>query len=246
MKNTESLSILVQWDAVDDFLHTIYTVTWTSNRDNFQVFTVEEQTSYLITLDTVYTITVTPANSCGGGPEFMTTVSLLRDVTSTTSSISPTFTANTNPMIIKSTNICPTTTALISSIITITTITTVPITTVTTTVVETSVIPTVVSSSIMCTTTTTATTTTATTTTTTTTNTTTTTITTTTLHATTVTTTVVESPVIPTATAYPTTATTTNIANSPNPTGVPADTTTTDETSKFSNTANKIISYIII
>ena len=28
IKNIESLSIVVQWDVVDDFLHTTYTIIW--------------------------------------------------------------------------------------------------------------------------------------------------------------------------------------------------------------------------
>ena len=75
MKNIESLSIVVQWDAVDDSLPTIYTIIWADEGDLFEVVTLTEQTSYTITgltLDTVYTITITPANRCGGGPEFST------------------------------------------------------------------------------------------------------------------------------------------------------------------------------
>ena len=78
-KIIESSLIVVQWDAVDDFLPTNYTVTWTSERDDIQVATLMEQTSYTITgltLDTVYTITVSGANRCGQGPEFTTSVSL--------------------------------------------------------------------------------------------------------------------------------------------------------------------------
>ena len=77
IKNITNSSIVVQWDAVDDFLPTIYTVTWTDDRDLHEVVTVEEQTSCTITgltLDTVYTIRVTAANRCGGGPEFRTSV----------------------------------------------------------------------------------------------------------------------------------------------------------------------------
>ena len=77
--NIESSSIVVQWDAVDDFLPTTYTVTWTDGRDLFDAATVDEQTSYTITgltLDTVYTITVSGANKCGQGPEFIASVSL--------------------------------------------------------------------------------------------------------------------------------------------------------------------------
>ena len=78
MKNTESLSIVVQWDAVDDFLTTTYTILWFNESYHYlQVATLTEQTSYTITgltLDTIYTIIVTAANRCGDGPEFMTSV----------------------------------------------------------------------------------------------------------------------------------------------------------------------------
>ena len=78
LKNAESLSIVVQWDAVDDFLTTTYTILWFNKSDhNLQVATLTEQTSCTITgltLDTVYTIIVTSANRCGDGPEFMTNV----------------------------------------------------------------------------------------------------------------------------------------------------------------------------
>ena len=97
-KNTESSSIVVQWDEVDDSLHTIYTVTWISERDlnNVQVKTVEEQSSYTITgltLNTVYTITATARNRCGTGLEYSTSVSLTTDITSSSTS---TLTAITN------------------------------------------------------------------------------------------------------------------------------------------------------
>ena len=87
MKNS---SIVVQWDTVDDFLPTVYTITWTSDRDINGVDTVdvdEPETSYTITgltLDTVYTITVTAANRCGSGPEFRNRVSISTGTTSTT------------------------------------------------------------------------------------------------------------------------------------------------------------------
>ena len=84
MSTTKNIgsSIVVQWDAVDDSLITTYTVTWTRAGGRLQEVTVTltEQTSYTITgltLDTVYTITVTAANDCGNGPEFSTTVSFL-------------------------------------------------------------------------------------------------------------------------------------------------------------------------
>ena len=104
VKNNESLSVVVQWDAVDDFLFTTYTVTWGDRNDHFA--TVDEQTSYTITgltLDTVYTVIVSAANRCGQGPEVITSVSFSTDTTSTTSTISPTVTASTNPMTIIST-----------------------------------------------------------------------------------------------------------------------------------------------
>ena len=103
IKNIESSSIVVQWDAVDDSLPTIYTVTWTDHRDLNGVDTLDEQTSYTITgltLDTVYTITVSAANRCDSGPEFRTSVSLSTDITSTTTTISPTV---SNPMSVTST-----------------------------------------------------------------------------------------------------------------------------------------------
>ena len=78
-KNTESSSIVVQWDEVDDSIHTTYIVTWTSERDHIpHSNTAEEQSSYTITgliLDTVYTITVIATNRCGSGPEYSTSVS---------------------------------------------------------------------------------------------------------------------------------------------------------------------------
>ena len=79
IKSFKDSSIVVQWDEVDDFLLTTYTVTWTSNGTNsIQSHSLIEQSSYTITgltLDTVYTITVTAANRCGQGPEYLTSVS---------------------------------------------------------------------------------------------------------------------------------------------------------------------------
>ena len=103
IKNIESSSIFVQCDAVDDSLTTRYTVTWTRAGGSLQVASLIEQTSYTITgltLDTVYTITVTAANDFGHGPESSTRVKLSTNTTSFTSSISPTVTAsnNYNPM----------------------------------------------------------------------------------------------------------------------------------------------------
>ena len=78
IKNNKSLSSGVWWDAVDDSLATNYTVTWTSNNNHTQAVTLTEQMSYTrtgLTLDTVYTISVTAANKCGQGPEFRTSIS---------------------------------------------------------------------------------------------------------------------------------------------------------------------------
>ena len=110
MKNTESSSVVVQWDEVDDSLPTTYTVTWISESDyNIQVKTLEEQSSYTITglhLDTVYTITVTATNRCGSGPEYSTTITLHTDTTSsipdTTTTIS---TSTVNPGSITTTTV---------------------------------------------------------------------------------------------------------------------------------------------
>ena len=74
-----NLLIVVQWDELDDSLPTTYIVTWTSERDHIvPVTNLIEQSSYTITgltLDTVYTITVTADNRCGTGPEYLTSVS---------------------------------------------------------------------------------------------------------------------------------------------------------------------------
>ena len=104
-KNTESSSVAVLWDKVDNSLPTSYIVTWTSERDlnNVQVKTLIEQSSYTITgltLDTVYTITVTAINRCGQGSEYSTSVSLTKNATSTISSLSST---SANPMAVTST-----------------------------------------------------------------------------------------------------------------------------------------------
>ena len=115
-KHTESSSIVVQWDEVDDSLPTTYLVIWTSENDlnDVQVKTVEEQSSYTITgltLNTVYIITVTARNICGQGPEYITSVSLTTDTI-----FSSTFsTAITNTMTITSTASLSTSTAIIKS-----------------------------------------------------------------------------------------------------------------------------------
>ena len=77
IQNIERSSIVVQWDAVDDSVTTTYVITWTRTGGGLQIATPTEQTSYTITgltLNTVYTITVSAANRCGSGPEFSTTI----------------------------------------------------------------------------------------------------------------------------------------------------------------------------
>ena len=142
MKNVTNLSIVVQWEVVNDFLPTTYTVVWTDERDDYQVATVDyyKQTSYTITgliLDTVYTITVTAANRCGQGPEFRNSIPFSKDTTSTTSTINP---ASTNPMTIISTVNPSSTTALVSSVASTTTTTTLH----TSTLIKSSIIPTTI------------------------------------------------------------------------------------------------------
>ena len=86
IQNIKRSSIVVQWDAVDDSLTTTYTITWTRAGGGLQTATPAEQTSYTITgltLNTVYTITVSAANMCGSGPEFSTTVSFFEGNTFT-------------------------------------------------------------------------------------------------------------------------------------------------------------------
>ena len=77
-RNIGDLSVVVQWDEVDDFLPTNYTITWTSDGTNpIQSHSLIEQSSYTITgltLDAVYTITVTATNRCGTGPEYRNSV----------------------------------------------------------------------------------------------------------------------------------------------------------------------------
>ena len=103
MENTESSSIVVQWDEVDSSFPTTYVVTWNNERDHIlHSDTTEEQSSYTITnltLDTVYTITARATNRCGIGPEYSTSVLLTSD---TTSSSASTITAITNTMAITS------------------------------------------------------------------------------------------------------------------------------------------------
>ena len=105
-KNITNSSIVIKWDAVDDSLPTIFTITWSRAGGDLQVATLTEQTSHTIaglTLDTVYTITVSAANLCGSGPEFRTSISLSTDTTFITSSIKTA--SSTIPMNIASTDV---------------------------------------------------------------------------------------------------------------------------------------------
>ena len=80
MQSIEGSSIAVQWDAVDNSTTTTYAITWSSTRGGLQVATVIDQTSYSITgltLDIVYTITVSAVNRCGQGPEFSTRIQII-------------------------------------------------------------------------------------------------------------------------------------------------------------------------
>ena len=125
MKSTESSSVFVQWDKVNDSLTTAYIVTWTSERDHITHHVIlTEQSLYTITgltLDIVYTITVTAANRCGQGPEYKTSVSLTADTTSTI------FATSTNTM--TSMSIASTVSTTITAVNTSTTIVTIADTT---------------------------------------------------------------------------------------------------------------------
>ena len=76
-----NLSVVVQWDEVDDSLPVNYTVKWTSNErssNSMQSHTLMNKTSYTIiglTIDTVYTVTVTAANKVCTGPEYKSNIS---------------------------------------------------------------------------------------------------------------------------------------------------------------------------
>ena len=95
-KNIESSSVFIQW--TDNASWPKYIVTWTSERDGLQVAPLTSWTSYTITgltLDTVYTITISDHAHCGDAPEFITSILFSAD---TTFNISPTVT--TSPMTI--------------------------------------------------------------------------------------------------------------------------------------------------
>ena len=98
MKKVENSSILVQWDVVDSYFATSYTVTWTSGFPIHSV-TLIEQSSYTITgltLGTIYTITVTAANKCGTGLTFKTNMLYSTDMIAAVCNIVPTVTYYTN------------------------------------------------------------------------------------------------------------------------------------------------------
>ena len=104
-KNTENSSVVVQWDELDDSLiTTYYVIYWTGNRTNTMQFnTLIERSSYTLTgltLDTVYTITVTAANRCGAGQDYRTSVSLTTDATINSITPTPTITASETIIIV--------------------------------------------------------------------------------------------------------------------------------------------------
>ena len=85
VRNIETSSVVVLWDEVDDSLPTTYVVTWTSDVTNsIQSHTLIEQSSYTITgltLDTIYTITVTASDRCGTGPNSTASVTISTGIT---------------------------------------------------------------------------------------------------------------------------------------------------------------------
>ena len=116
-KDIESLSLVVQWDAVEDFIDTIYTLVWSSESNSIpKVVHLTEPTSYTITgltLDTVYTIAISAGNMCGQGPEYTTSILFAAGNTSTISSISPTVAMTTTT---STTDVATTITDVVSSI----------------------------------------------------------------------------------------------------------------------------------
>ena len=71
-KTIENSSAYLQWDTMNDTLQTTYyTLTLSITEDNSQTVNLVDQTSYTITglaLDSVYTIAIRAANTCGQGP----------------------------------------------------------------------------------------------------------------------------------------------------------------------------------
>ena len=80
-KTIMNLSVIVQWDEVDDSLPINYTVKWTSDErssNSMQSHTLMNKTLYTIiglTIDIVYTITITAANKVCTGPEYRSNIS---------------------------------------------------------------------------------------------------------------------------------------------------------------------------
>ena len=98
MESINSSSVVVQWDEVDDSLNTTYVARLSNDSSVVQTVSLIEQSSYTITgltLDIVYTITVTASNRCGTGPGYSTNFSLSAGITS---AISATVTASLNPV----------------------------------------------------------------------------------------------------------------------------------------------------
>ena len=86
-KSIKDLSVVVKWDEVDDSLPTTYIVTWISATIHVESVTLIEQSPYTITgltLDTVYTVTVTASNRCGTGPKYSTSISFSSGIIFTT------------------------------------------------------------------------------------------------------------------------------------------------------------------
>ena len=93
---------------MDDSLPTNFTITWTSNETNYtQQRILTNQSSYTITgltLNAVYTITVTATNRCGTGPEYTTSVSFYAGIIFTNGNfVSPTYVSTCYTVIIIST-----------------------------------------------------------------------------------------------------------------------------------------------
>ena len=78
-KNIANLSLIIQWNAVEDLIRTTYiTVIWENGTDSTDNITARtDQTSYtipgLIYL-VEYNIIISAANDCGDGPEYNTSV----------------------------------------------------------------------------------------------------------------------------------------------------------------------------
>ena len=130
MKKVESSSMFVQWNVVDSYFDTSYTVTWTSGFPIHSVTLIEQSSCTItgLTPDTIYTITVTAANECGTGPAFKTNMLYSADTIAAVCNIVPTATYYTNSTIAVSSGsiansfatttdvfMSPTTTASVSS-----------------------------------------------------------------------------------------------------------------------------------